>query len=437
MIFSLDVRRARNGDCLLIHFGSKRKPGLIMIDGGPTNVFKPHLEPRLDQIRQARELTSQDALPVDLLMMSHVDDDHIRGILDLTREEIDRANAHEPLKLNVLDFWHNSFDDIIASSPAKLTEIFRTHFGEAAVRGGPIPDDAIEKVRVESDEPRETVDTGLRVLASIAQGFRLRQDATRLGYPLNSDFDGKLIAARKKAKKVTVAKKVKLTIVGPMRTELEALHEKHQEWLKELQAEGKSPPAALAAYLDASVPNLSSIVVLAEQGRKRMLLTGDARGDKILEGLELVGLLKPGKKLSVDILKVPHHGSAHNLDRDFFERVIAKHYVFSGDGEHGNPERESLAMLFQARGKSPFVVHLTYPVEEIDAKRKADWNTQRAKEKARKAKKPGTKVRPNWSATKHGLVAFFRDTPLATGQRVRVVEDGKAHVIDLLDPVGF
>jgi hypothetical protein len=30
------------------------------------------------------------------------------------------------------------------------------------------------------------------------------------------------------------------------------------------------------------------------------------------------------------------------------ERIIAKHCVFSGNGEHGNPERESLEMLFKA-----------------------------------------------------------------------------------------
>ena len=35
MIFSLDVRRARKGDCLLLHFGTKDEPGLVMIDGGP------------------------------------------------------------------------------------------------------------------------------------------------------------------------------------------------------------------------------------------------------------------------------------------------------------------------------------------------------------------------------------------------------------------
>ena len=35
VIFSLDVRRARKGDCLLLHFGTSDEPGLVMIDGGP------------------------------------------------------------------------------------------------------------------------------------------------------------------------------------------------------------------------------------------------------------------------------------------------------------------------------------------------------------------------------------------------------------------
>jgi hypothetical protein len=55
--------------------------------------------------------------------------------------------------------------------------------------------------------------------------------------------------------------------------------------------------------------------------------------------------------------------------------------VFSGNGEHGNPEREALEMLFAARKNDPFQVHLTYPVEEIDVAREADWKKEQTKEK--------------------------------------------------------
>ena len=89
--------------------------------------------------------------------------------------------------------------------------------------------------------------------------------------------------------------------------------------------------------------------MLAEAGGKRMLLTGDARGDKIIQGLELIGALQPGKPMHVDVLKMPHHGSDRNMEQSFLERIVADHYVFSGDGEHGNPERATLEMLRLAR----------------------------------------------------------------------------------------
>jgi hypothetical protein len=96
MWFSLDVIRARKGDCLILHYGSKQDRHIILIDGGPSEVYKPHLEPRLGQIRKERKLGDQDALPIDVLMVSHVDDDHIKGILDMTRELRDRIEGHRP-----------------------------------------------------------------------------------------------------------------------------------------------------------------------------------------------------------------------------------------------------------------------------------------------------------------------------------------------------
>lgn len=434
MIFSLDFLRARKGDCFLLHFGSKEEPGLVLIDGGPKAVYQPFLKPRLEQIRKVRGLADQQPLLVDMLMVSHVDDDHIQGLLDLTKDESVAMDALQPRLLNVQSFWHNSFDAIIDHEPEELVASMKSQFGMAAVSGGEFSDDEIGQVEERSSEDREAVLASLKVLASLEQGFRLRQDAERLGFPRNPEFGGGLIVARKNGNVHDIGHGLKFTVVGPMQPELKALYAKHVKWLEDLKREGKSPHEALASYVDKSIPNLSSIVVLAELGSKRMLFTGDARGDKILEGLQLVGLLDPGddSTIHVDLLKVPHHGSANNLENDFFRRITATHYLFSGDGEHGNPERETFEMLLRSRGSAKYMMHFTYPIQEIDRERKKDWIKEQLKEKTRKTKNPKTKVRPNWSPKKHSLEALFADRKDLAG-KVSIVEEGKPHVINLFD----
>ena len=428
MIFSLDVIRARKGDCLMVHYGSKDDPHLVMIDGGPKGVYGPHLKPRIEQIRKDRELDKKESLTVDLLMVSHVDDDHIQGILDLTREMRVNKDGQKPQPIQVLDFWHNSFENIINHTPDELTASFKSQF-PAAVGGDPPNDMTVDR----EDEDEETITSTLKVLASIQQGAQLRHDAELLEFPPNVEFDEKLVLAEGK-NSFDMENGLTLTVVGPMLPELQKLHKKHQEWLKDLKAKGMEPEDALADYVDKSVPNLSSIVVLAEVEGKKILLTGDARGDKVLEGLELVELVEPGGKLHVDILKVPHHGSSNNLDDDFFERITADHYVFSGNGEHGNPERESLEMLLAARGNEDYEIHLTYPIEEIDAGRKADWEKEQGKEKKKKEKNPNKEVRPNWSPEEHSLASLFEENQ-DFAQKVRIVSEDEPHLINLLDEI--
>lgn len=433
MRFSLDVLRAHKGDCLIVHYGTKEDPHLIMIDGGPNDTFKPHLRPRIETIRDARGLKAKkEPLPVDLMMVSHVDDDHIHGILDLTKELITAQMDSKPQLLQVLSFWHNSFENIIGDTPEQLTASIQKQFPTAAT-SGELPNDATIDA---GHEDEETIVSSLKVLASIEQGAQLRSNVEKLNFELNPEFDGELVLAEKNGKPLDMDNGLKFTVIGPMVPELKQLHKKHQEWLKQLKKKGMTPEEALSAYVDKSVPNLSSIVVLAEADGKRMLLTGDARGDKILEGLELVGLIKKGGKIQVDVLKVPHHGSANNLDTDFFERITADHYVFSGDGQHGNPERESLQMLLDARGGAKYKIHLTYPVKDIDVERKADWDKEQAKEKTKKKKNPKQKVRPDWDPKTNSLTAFFAKHK-DFAKKVKVVTDSKPHLINLLDKVDF
>lgn len=415
MIFSLEVRRARKGDCLLLHFGTKEKPGLVLIDGGPSKVYGPHLKPRLEEIREARGLGPGKPLPVDMLMVSHVDDDHLKGILDLTRELLETPQGQARM-LRILRLWHNSFDEIIGKDPKELTAALgASQFGAAALTGD-LPENAA------LGEVDETMRDSLMVLAGIPQGHQLRGDAEVLGIQLPK----KLVMSGARLKMGTL----QFVVAGPMKAELKKLQARHDKWLSENKDEGAE--SALAAYADTSVPNLSSIVVHARSGDRTMLLTGDARGDKILLGLEQAKVIPKGGSLEVDVLKMPHHGSARNLESDFFERIAAKHYVFSGNGEHGNPERESFEMLFAARGDEPFEIHLTYPIDEIDSAREADWKKERTREKNR-----GGKVRENWSHEQHSLGAFFAQTRPRPDQKIRIVDAENPHLIELGDPIGY
>jgi hypothetical protein len=402
MFFTLDVRRARKGDCLVLHYGSPDDPGLALIDGGPANVYQPHLKPRLAEIRKMRELDPDTPLTVDMLMVSHIDDDHIRGVLELTKELVEAKDAQQPLPLKIKGVWHNTFDDIIGNNPKELLASVTSSFGTASLSGD---------VDVEGLNP-----DAAKVLASVDQGFRLRDDSKALGLRINPQLKGQLVLAKAKAKKVDMGRGLSLTIVGPMNDEVKALQKAHDDFLKKKKT--KKGEASLAAFTDTSVPNLSSLVVLAEVGKKRILFTGDARGDKVLEGLELVGLLKKdGKsKIKVDVLKCPHHGSDRNIDPIFFRRIPADHYIFSGNGQHGNPERATLQMLLDERGDEKFTIHLTYPIPDIDVERKAE------------AKKHGK----SWSPKKEGLVAFFAENP-KFAKKVSIVDEKKPHLINLLD----
>jgi hypothetical protein len=416
MIFSLDVVRARKGDSLILHYGDKNDRRMVLIDGGPKSVYTPHLRPRLEQIKKARGLGKMDPLTIDLMMVSHVDDDHIQGILDLTKELINAQMNSQPQLVQVLGLWHNSFENIIGQTPKELTAAFTSQFGPASTNGDPPAD-----LTIEPKDPSLTetdVLANLKVLASIQQGAQLRSDCERLDFPLNPEFKGKLVLAKKKGKAIELDAGLKFTVVGPMPDELAALHAKHQQWLKDLKKKGQTPKDVLSAYVDKSVPNLSSIVVLAEADGKSILLTGDARGDKVLEGLELVGRLKKGGKMKVDILKCPHHGSQNNVEQEFFERIIADHYVMSGNGEHGNPERETLEMLLAARGNEKYTVHLTYPIDELDKGRKAAWAKQHKTVK--------------WSQPKQGLAPLLKKEP-AFAKKFKFGDGKKAQVIDLLD----
>ena len=137
----------------------------------------------------------------------------------------------------------------------------------------------------------------------------------------------------------------------------------HDEWEKDVKKRPNLPVEA-AAFADRSVANLSSIVVLAEMkigsDTRRMLLTGDARGDFIWDGLIEAGFLKDrDDRIHLDVIKMPHHGSSRNMRKDWLEHITADHYVISANGENDNPDAEVIEWIAEARGAEAYTIHIT------------------------------------------------------------------------------
>ena len=385
---------AFKGDCFLIHAGTDAKPVLILVDGGPGGTYEGHLRPRLMDLRDERGLDPFTPLVIDLVIISHVDDDHINGIIKLFREMFDDIQAGNPSLFKVGGLWHNSFDEIIGN---KEIPTEAAQFGAASFL--PMMDEA---------EDQEEFDAGL-ILQSIAQGHELRQlaQSMELQIPLNDGFDKLIKTSNGKLTQRKIGG-ITFTVIGPRTAELAELQKAQEEWLDAQKKKGKpiKPGSMLQALTDESVANLSSIVLLAEQGERKALLTGDARSDFIVKGLEEIGLLKAGKSHPVQLLKMPHHGSDRNVDEEFFKRVPADQYLFSGNGEHGNPERETLHMLASARPGAAMELYLTYSIPEIDEEREKVHEKER-----QKVIKKGKPAPPKWLDAKHGLQPLFDTFP--------------------------
>ena len=318
-VFSLEALDARSGDALFLHYGDPAR--LTVIDAGFAATYQDVVRPRLQTLQAAR-CEPGESLAIDHVIVSHIDKDHISGVVRLFRE-LKKADEDQDLPLATVDrLWHNSFRDALQSIG-----------GPATLPGSVMAHSAV-------------------VAASVEDGRELRDLAEFFHLEGNPPQDGLLVAPQ-----TIELGDLTMTVVGPTTERLDQLRE---EWETEVQAKlDDGDIASVAAYVDNEAPNLSSIVVHVEHEGKTMLLTGDGRGDDTLKGLEAAGHCPPGGDLHVDLLKLPHHGSDRNVTENYFERITADHYVISADGRFDNPSVATLQMLVDTQSDRSYTVHLT------------------------------------------------------------------------------
>lgn len=336
----LEVLRAEHGDCLLLTYGRD----LVLIDGGPPGVYDATLKPRLQELMGERD----KPLFLRMVMVSHIDDDHIVGLADMFSEARERKEERRgPAEWRAGELWLNAFGAVTGASSTA---------GASGVHGAALEALVAAAPGAESEA----------VAASVPNGIALQQDAIGLDVAINKGFGGGLVQGGGDSATIDVAPGLTFTVIAPTGERLEKLQEKWEEWVRS----HPRADAQTASNLDRSVFNLSSIVILARSAERSLLLTGDAGSDDILLGLKAAGLLTDGgPPFAVDVLKLPHHGSVRNVDAEFFERVRSRNYVISANGRDGNPDDATLALLCDARNDpEPWTLWLTYGGEPDDGK---------------------------------------------------------------------
>ena len=88
MSITINLLPAKEGDCIHIHFEDSQGLHNIIIDSGPS-LNKRRFKALLEHIRENKE-------QVDLLCLSHIDDDHIKGVqMVMEQEEYDHTLVKE------------------------------------------------------------------------------------------------------------------------------------------------------------------------------------------------------------------------------------------------------------------------------------------------------------------------------------------------------
>ncbi len=363
---------AGDGDCILIASGDT-PPRHVLVDGGRKTSYEGNTRDFLGALRAGGE-------KLDLVCVSHIDDDHITGILQLVEDEVEwRAfeflqsevpstpapNVARPPEIGAI--WHNGLFRLVGDDIAPVVESVLSTVA-TVLAGSPR-----EKLRDLASELDDIV-TGER--ASMELSRRLSTD--QLGIPLNPPTSGLLM--RRSANGTPGAGEqvalgtLQLLLLGPSDDDIARLRVSWQTWIDKNQAELQklqdqmlvdeerlgtlSPRIVANPMLDQTLgeglsqvtaPNLASLMFLVEEGSKTVLLTGDGVSSEILQGLKHHGKLDANGHIHVNVLKVQHHGAKANVEENFVKQVTADHYVFCGNGAHDNPEIEVVEAFANAR----------------------------------------------------------------------------------------
>ncbi|HFR4217626.1 TPA: AVAST type 1 anti-phage system MBL fold metallo-hydrolase Avs1a [Bacillus cereus] len=350
---------ALQGDCFLISFNDEKKTH-ILIDGGFEETYHQFLKNRLIEIAEKGE-------EIALLVVTHIDADHIEGIIELFKEN---QTSEESQVIKIKEVWHNSFRHL----QLKKQENVQINSVEKNILNGIV---AGGKTIREVQEIKQSKDI------SAKQGSTLAALLYHGEYNWNNCFNQRAINCDT-YNQINLTSNIRLRILSPNSDKLKKLG---KYWMKELEkkkydftiTDDRLFDDAFEFFMlnqqelfdiipnkdvsdskveldfeellkkrmvnDYAAPNGSSISFIIEYKDKKLLFLGDSHSSLIYDELKkLVNDLNYDTKF--DVIKVSHHGSHKNNHLKLLELIDAPQYLISTNGEdYNHPDLETIARI--------------------------------------------------------------------------------------------
>ena len=169
-MLKIEMLRAGHGDCLWIEYGDPKAPRRVLIDGGANGTHKRAIRPKLLQLPEKDRR-------FELLMVTHIDADHIAGVLDLLEDK--EAN------FQAKDIWFNGYRHLPDENPDTLGPVQGEKLTDMLVKPGVTWNGAFGKsaIVIPKEGPASSSRAGRRAQSNpvIADGWQAGHAEARMG----------------------------------------------------------------------------------------------------------------------------------------------------------------------------------------------------------------------------------------------------------------
>ena len=344
---SIEMLPAAHGDGLWVEWTHAGRPYRVLIDGGPGKTY-PALRNRVEQLPEKDKR-------IDMMTITHIDTDHIDGAVTLLLDD---------LNVKFDDIWFNGRNHVQNPlSPVSGSRYLGGVQGQVLSAILALPRFSWNKA---FGGRAIVVDSANRVFPVTEIGgltFTILSPRVEQLERLARTWDLDIIEA---------LRKMELIPEGERETDVaDKIHEGGFELARKLLASRYpkriNPPPEWTQpgdddnYLgDASNPNGSSIAFLVEDQSRDLavLFTGDAHAPVLFTSVMELLMERGEDRLRLDAMKLPHHGSRHNISAELLSQLDCNTFLISSDGSAGynHPDDQTIQQILddaKSRGTRP------------------------------------------------------------------------------------